>query len=548
MATTDAHSLENLPPAMLDVATPAADWVIVLPVALALVAGALLLMVRHSRGTQAGFAILSVLAIFAVEVELFWRVLETGPVAMTMGNWLPPFGISFTVDVIGAGFALAASFVTLVVLLFFQAEIVPREERYGFYPLVLLLLAGVTGAFLTGDLFNLYVWFEVMLIASFGLMIIGGRKMQLDAAVKYGFLNFLATTFFLIGLGYLYGLIGTLNMADIAVSAPEADAVPMTAIAALFLLAFGMKAAAFPVNAWLPASYHTPDAAISALFGGLLTKVGVYALLRILLLLLPASRDLLDPVLTGIAVLTLTLSPLGALAQTNLRRAIGFLVIGGIGAVFAGLAVAGTVEVPVATDPAYFDAIRQNEAAFPGVAGATFYAFHSMLTMSALYLVAGLIERVTQATDTRFMGGVYQANSPISIMFIVLIFAAAGLPPFLGFWPKLLIAEAALGSEDWLIATFILLNSILTSIAGTRLWAHIFWRSGREGDESEVLNDRLRPLTKMEWRAAFSATAVLVAVIVVIGLWPNLVFESVGIAAGDLLQPERYVEAVGLER
>lgn len=524
-AETEQTIMDNLPPAMLETATGAADWVIILPVALALASAALLLMFRNSRGTQAGFAILAVLAIIVIEVDLFWRVLETGPVAMTMGNWLPPFGITFAVDVIGAGFSLGASFVTLMVLIFFQAEIVPREERYGFYPLVLLLLAGVTGAFLTGDLFNLYVWFEVMLIASFGLMIIGGRKMQLDAAVKYGFLNFLATTFFLIGLGYLYGLIGTLNMADISISAVDADAGPITAIGALFLLAFGMKAAAFPVNAWLPASYHAPDAAVSALFGGLLTKVGIYALLRTMLLLLPASRDILDPVLTVIAVLTLVLAPLGALSQTNLRRAIGFFVIGGIGAVFAGLAV----------------------PTLRGVGGGALYVFHSMLTMSALYLVAGLIERVTQANDTRYMGGVYQANSPVSIMFLVLIFAAAGLPPFLGFWPKLLIAEAALGSQDWWIATFLLLNSILTSIAGTRLWAHIFWRSGREGESSEIFNDRLRPLTVVEWRSAFTASAVLVAVIVVLGLWPNLLFESVRIAANDLLLPERYISAVGLE-
>lgn len=526
MATEQPNAMmDNLPTAMLDTATAAADWVIILPVVIALVSAAILLMFSKSRGTQAGFAMLSVLAIMACEVDLFISALEIGPQAMTMGNWLPPFGISFTVDVIGAGFSLGASLICLVVIVYFQAEIVAREVRNGFYSLLMLLLAGVTGAFMTGDLFNLYVWFEVMLIASFGLMIIGGRKMQLDAAVKYGFLNFLATTFFLIGLGYLYGLLGTLNMADISLTAPSAETGPITAVASLFLLAFGMKAAAFPVNAWLPASYHTPDPAISALFGGLLTKVGAYALLRTMLLLLPASRDVLDPVITGVAVFTLILAPLGALAQTSLRRAIGFIVIGGIGAVFAGLAV---------------PTVR-------GVAGGTFYAFHSMLTMSAFYLVAGLVERVTQATDTRFMGGVYQVNSPVSIMFIVLVFAAAGLPPFLGFWPKLLIVEAALGQQDWLIASVVLLNSFLTVIAGTRLWAHIFWRAGREGETSETFNDRLRPLTKLESRASLTAAAALVMFVFVLGLWPNLVFDSVNIAARDLTQPQRYISAVGLE-
>ncbi len=520
-----AQTEKELPPAMFETATSVADWSIVFPVVIALMAGALLAMVRHSRGSQFGFSILAVIAIIAVEIELFYRVLATGPVAMTMGNWLPPFGISFVADVLSVGFALAAAVVTLVVLLYFQADIVPREVRHGFFPLVMLLLAGVTGAFMTGDLFNLYVWFEVMLISSFGLLIIGGKKVQLDGAVKYGFLNFLATTFFLVGLGYLYGLVGTLNMADIAMVAPAADPAAMTAIAAIFFLAFAMKAAAFPVNAWLPASYHTPDAAVSALFGGLLTKVGAYVLLRILIALLPEQRDAFDSLITAIAILTLISAPLGAIAQTNLRRALGFLVMGGIGAILAGIAT---------------PSIR-------GVAGATFYVFHAMLTMSAFYLVAGLIERVTRATDTRQMGGIYASNSLISIMFIVLVFAAAGLPPFLGFWPKLLLTEAALQESSWWLAVAILVNSILTTIAGTRLWAHIFWRNGREGKKSEIKNDRLRELKAPEKTFALGASAVLVLVVLVIGLQPNLVFESARAAALNLLQIESYIDAVGLE-
>ncbi len=524
-SSTDTHADLNLPDAMLETATSAAEWNLILPVVIALMAGALLAMIRHSRGSQVGFSVLAVLSILVIELDLFFQVMETGPVAMTMGNWLPPFGISFVADVMSVAFALAAAFVTLIVLIYFQAEVVPREVRHGFYPLVMLLLAGVTGAFLTGDLFNLYVWFEVMLISSFGLLIIGGRKIQLDGAIKYGFLNFLATTFFLVGLGYMYGLIGTLNMADIALVAGQADPAPMTAVAALFLLAFGMKAAAFPVNAWLPASYHTPDAAVSALFGGLLTKVGVYALLRILVALLPASRDLFDPLITVIAVLTLILAPMGALAQTNLRRAIGFFVIGGIGAVFAGMALANVL----------------------GIAGAVFYAFHSMLTMSAFYLVAGLVERVTQATDTKQMGGVYAANSLISILFLVLVFAAAGLPPFLGFWPKMLLVESAISQQDWVIMAAILFNSLLTSIAGTRLWAHIFWRPGRDGPDSEIPNDHLRVLNPTEKRVALSAATVLVGVIIVLGLWPNLLFNGANFAARDLINTQGYIAATGIE-
>ncbi len=510
---------------MIETVTLPADWTLILPVALCLFGGAFLLAFRSARTWQPGFAILVVLAVIICDAELLYRTMTTGPVAMTMGKWLPPFGISFTADVMSAAFALTAAVVTLVVLFYVQPEVEPGETRYGFYPLVLLLLGGVSGAFLTGDLFNLYVWFEVLLIASFGLMIMGGRKIELDAAVKYGFLNFMATTFFLIALGFLYGLLGTLNMADILRVAPEAPVAPMTAIAALLLLAFGMKAAAFPVNAWLPASYHAPDPGISALFAGLLTKVGAYALLRSLVALLPASRDLLDPAITLIAIFTLIVGPLGAIAQTNLRRALGFLVIGGVGSILAGVAL----------------------YSLRGVAGGVIYAFNSMLVMSAIYLVAGLVERMTGANDSRLMGGVYTASSPLSILFLVLVFAMAGLPPFLGFWPKLLLVEASIGGASYFLCAAILLNSILTSIAGSRLWAHIFWRRGLEGVDSEMPNENLRPQSRADKAWSLVPTAILVLGIVILGLWPNIVIQAGRTAAETLLDPAPYVAAVGLE-
>jgi len=521
---------------MIDTLTSAADWVVILPVVLCLAGAALLLMARHAGGYLAGFAMLVVLAVIVCDLQLFARVLAEGPLSMTMGRWLPPFGISFTADIMSAGFALAAAVVTLIVLLYVQMDPEGRDGTSGLYALILLLLAGVSGAFLTGDLFNLYVWFEVMLIASFGLMVIAGRDIQLDATIKYGFLNFLATSFFLAALGLLYGLVGTLNMADIIISAPKANPAAMASVAALFLLAFGTKAAAFPVNAWLPASYHAPPPAISALFAGLLTKVGTYALLRTLVALLPGSREILEPAVAVIAILTLVIAPLGAIAETNLRRALGFIVIGGIGVVISGMAV----------------------PSLQGIAGSAVYIFHAILTMSALYLVAGLIERMTGETDTRRMGGLYAASAPVSILFLVLVFAAAGTPPFLGFWPKLLLLGAgtelsglADGTLDWwaiAVIVALLLNAFLTLIAGTRLWAHIFWRHGHEGERSEEPNASLRPLGRAETWLGLVPAAALVALIVAAGLWPDLLLRSGTEAAQGLLDPQRYIAAVGLEQ
>ncbi|MHA6298163.1 proton-conducting transporter transmembrane domain-containing protein [Devosia sp. CAU 1758] len=522
----------NLPLAMLDTVTPAADWAIVLPIALALMGAAGLLMFRRSNGTPLIGALIVVLGIIACEVALLIEILANGPVSMTMGKWLPPFGISLTADLFGASFALAAAVVTLIVLLYAEIDRADADGRDAFHSMVLLLLAGVTGSFLTGDLFNLYVWFEVMLIASFGLIVQGGRPMQLDGAVKYGFLNFLATTFFLLALGLLYGLLGTLNMADIMRVAPGANPAAMAGVAALLLLAFGMKAAAFPVNAWLPASYHTPAAAVSALFAGLLTKVGAYAMLRALVAVLPGSRDLLEPALAMLAMATLVIAPLGAIAETNLRRAIGFVVIGGIGAVMVGLAM----------------------PSLNGIAGSGLYIFHAILTMTALYMVAGLIEKRTGVTDTRQMGGLYAASAPISILFLILVLAAASVPPFLGFWPQLLLLEAGLAESatgvapGWLGVAMVfalMINAVLTLIAGSRLWAHVFWRAGPEGEGAEHASLPLLSLDR-RGRLAFGATAFLVTGIVIIGLWPGPLMETIITGAADIANPSRYVAATGL--
>jgi multicomponent Na+:H+ antiporter subunit D len=495
---------------VIEHATPLADWVIILPVVLCLMGAGALLMLRGVLRVQLWVTLAVIVAVLLCDAMLFNRVMQAGALTMTMGKWLPPFGISFTADVMGASFALAAAVATLLVVVYLEGDRPESAMRDGVYPLVLLLLAGVSGAFLTGDLFNLYVWFEVMLIASFGLIVLAGHPLQLDAAVKYGILNFLATTLFLMALGLLYGLIGTLNMADIIGAAARADAAPLTAIAALFTLAFGMKAAVFPVNAWLPAAYHAPPPALSALMGGLLTKVGVYALLRTLIMLLPVAREHLASVLLAVAIATAILGPLSATAETNLRRAIGFMLIGGVGLML--LSVPGLE--------------------LAAVAGSVAYGVHAILTLTCLYLVAGLVERATGEADTRRMRGLYAANSALSVLFFVLVLAISGVPPFLGFWPKLLLLQGFAGASAWLPLFVVLINALLTLIAGTRLWSHIFWRGTAER----------AVLPASPHIAAWLLTAVIVA----LGFAPAVLIEAAHIAAQDLLDPIRYIASVGL--
>ena len=492
---------------MISHLTPMADWVVVLPVVLCLAGAAVLLVLRTLLGWQPWLALVVLLAVIICDGVLLERILETGPVSMTMGSWLPPFGISFTADAMGALFAVVAALVAFAVVLALMLDAPESAVRDGLYPLVLLLMAGVSGAVLTGDVFNLYVWFEVILIASFGLVSLAGNPLQLDAAVKYGVLNFVATALFLAAVALLYGTLGTLNMADIIGVASKADRYTLTAIASLFLVALGIKAAVFPMNAWLPASYHAPPPAISALMGGVLTKVGVYALLRLLVQLLPAEREMLSPAITALAIATMLLGPLSAIAETNLRRSIGFLLIGGVGVAITGAITSGAV------------------------LGSVVYVGQSILTFAALYLVAGLVERAAGTADTRAMGGLYAASARLSIMFLVLILGVAGIPPFLGFWPKLLLLQGYFADGNWLLLFSLLASSLLSLIAGARLWSFIFW------------HPRSEPLTRPR---GYAPAILLTGTVLLLGFAPNLLIKSGNLAARDLRDPARYVAAVGL--
>jgi multicomponent Na+:H+ antiporter subunit D len=502
--------------ALVEGATSLLDWVVIAPVVLPILGGALLLMVRHRTRLHAAVAVAVLLAALVSCLVLLSRVMEEGALVMTMGRWLPPFGITFQADALGAAFAAAATFATTAAAVFALRDIDATGRRYGFYPFLLLMLAGVNGAFLTGDIFNLYVWFEVFVISSFGLLILGSERRQIDGAVKYAVLNLIATTVFLITTGMLYGTFGTLNMADIARKADGLrETGPLMTIATLFLLAFGMKAAAFPLNFWLPASYHTPRIVTSAVFGGLLTKVGVYALLRTFTTLFPVERAILSDVIAVVAVLTMILGVLGALAQSDIRRIVGFIVISGIGAMLAGLAVGS----PLA------------------LTGTVLYAIHSILIMTALYLAAGLMREAGGSFSLHELGGLYRSHPLLSAIMLALVLAAAGLPPLSGLWPKVLLVKAAIEDQAWWLTGSILVSSVLTTIVLGRVFALAFWRM----DPAPVSRADTRPIDPV---AGYGTVLVLLVPAVWIGLWPEPFLRIAGMAAAGLADPGSYIGSV----
>ncbi len=488
------------------------DWLVILPPALMLTAGALGVVLRGRPRPQMALALGALGLLVLIDAMLLGQVWQNGPISMMMGGWLPPFGIVFTVDVAGAALALTAAVVGLAAAAFVAFEQDATTVRHGFFPFLLMLMAGVSGSFLTGDIFNLYVWFEVLLISSFGLLVVGGTPAQLDGAVKYGILNLIATTLFLIAVALLYGTLGTLNMADIAVrlSQPEVKG-PMATIAALFLMAFGMKAAAFPLNAWLPAAYHTPRLVVSAVFGGLLTKVGVYALIRVLAMLMPAERAWLADVVAVVAGATMLIGAFGALADGNMRRLVGYLVISGVGVLLAGLAI-GTPEA---------------------LSGMVAYAIHSMLATAALYLAVGMAEEAAGSPRLADAGGLYRATPVLATIALMQLFAISGLPPFSGFWPKAMLVDAALGSGAGIMAALILLTGFLNTMAAIRVFLFAFWRPAPEGAV------RTRPEG-----AVMVPLAALTFAVTLLGIAPEPLI-SVARAGGiGLADPAAYIASV----
>ncbi|PVB61068.1 Na+/H+ antiporter subunit D [Labrenzia sp. 011] len=519
----------DLSQAMATAPVAAGDWLVVAPSLLTILGGSLCLMLRKNTDLQpkVGIGFLGVLVL--ANVALLLRVLDHGVITMVMGSWLPPFGIAFTVDTLGATLSLIGAIVAFCAGVYGAATVDSTGRRYGFYPFLLLMMTGVSGAFLTGDIFNLYVWFEVLLISSYGLLVLGNDRIQLDGAVKYGVLNLVGTNLFLIATGMLYGIFGTLNMADLAqkvASLEDPASGTLATVAALYFLAFAMKAAAFPVNFWLPASYHTPNIVVSAVFAGLLTKVGVYALIRVFVLILPASLGYLSDVISVVAIATLLTGALGALAQSEVRRLLGYVVIAGIGSMLAGVAVGTTL----------------------AISGAVFYAVHSIIVMTALYMMAGVMAMLGGSYDLRRLGGLYAKSAAYSAVFLVLASAVSGLPPFSGFWPKVMLVKAAFADDRAWLGAAILVSGFLTMLAMGRVWIFAFWRGGPEGTPdgktASVTTVPADGAPQVSGGAVWVPLGILTALVIYIGVQPEWMLKLSTQGAGGIVEPLDYLRSV----
>jgi multicomponent Na+:H+ antiporter subunit D len=484
---------------------------LILPIVIPLLTAAILLLAPHTPKLQRWISFIGSLAMAAAAVLLFIRVQQEGIIVLQSGGWQPPFGITLVADLLAAMLVLAVGIVGVAVTGASFAGVDPLREAFGYHGLLQVLLMGVSGAFLTGDLFNLYVWFEVMLVASFVLMALHRTRAQIEGAFKYVTLNLIASSMFLTALGLLYGGMGTLNMADLAAAFQHREMGTFELVLAmLFFTAFGVKAALFPLFFWLPASYHTPPAAVGAVFAGLLTKVGVYALVRIFTLLFHGAPPQLYTLLLVQALLTMIVGLIGALAQRDFRRVLSFNLVGHLGYTTVGLGL-----------------MTQG-----AMAASILYMFHHIFVITNLYLVSGIFLRLRRTTEFSSLGSIFRDYPVIAVICMVPLFSLAGVPPLSGFIGKLALVRATLDAGAWWTSGVILVVGVLTIISMTRLWDESFWKPASQSDKTDMSRVMMLPIAGL--------AVITLALSVAAGPFFDLSLR----ASEQLLHPEIYMNAV----
>ena len=488
---------------------------ILVPFATAIV----LLLLRRRLPAQRVVSAAGAAVLLVTALALLRSIWSAGVQATQIGNWPAPFGITVVADLFSALLVAITALMGLAVACYSLGSIDREREAFGYYPLLHILLMGVCGAFLTGDIFNLYVWFEVMLMASFVLLELGGEKAQLEGAIKYVTLNLLSSALFLTAVAMLYGLVGTLNMADLAVHLKTVDRPGvLTTMAMLFLLAFGIKAAVFPLYFWLPASYHTPPAPVTAIFAGLLTKVGVYSLIRVFTLLFVHDTARTHELILILAGFTMVLGVLGAVVQNEFRRILSFHIVSQIGYMLLGLGFF----TPVA------------------LSASIFYIVHHIIVKTNLFLVSGVAFHLRGTYDLKRLGGLYASQPLLAVLFLAPALSLAGVPPLSGFWAKFMLAKVGLELERYLMVATALAVGMLTLFSMTKIWSEVFWKGAPEMAAAEA-----PPALSPQRRFWLLAPVVVLALLTLaIGLAPEPLYALAKRAADQLMDPVDYIQAV----
>lgn len=485
---------------------------LVLPMVLPLLVGIILIFLRPFVKVQRVISFITMLVTFGISVYLLVMVQQQGIVTLNFGGWAAPYGISFVGDSFSLLLVTTAYLITTITLLYVFSTIGKERENMFVYPLIHLLLAGVACSFLTGDLFNLYVGFEVMLLASYALIVLGGEKAQLRESIKYVLVNVFSSFVFLIGIAYLYGVLGTLNFAHLSIRIAEVGQPPiLTTIAIIFLLVFSLKAGLL-LYFWLPGSYGAPPMAIAALFGALLTKVGIYALFRVFTLLFYHEPGITHSLLGIMAILTMVGGSIGAVAYNDLRKIIAYNVVIAVGFILSGLAI--------------FNATA--------IEGAIYYLVHDMIVKALLFLLVGATIYLSGTARLEQMSGMIRNYPLLGWLFFITMVSLAGIPPLSGFIGKVYVAQGAIESSAFVLLAVTLISSIFVLYSLLRIFRNVFW------GETIISKDSMIPMKK----GMIIPCALLAMATLTLGLGVEGIASVVADAAATLMNPEIYIDAV----
>jgi multicomponent Na+:H+ antiporter subunit D len=496
------------------------DNTIILPVITHLLIAVVLIFLWYLPKVQKVVSVAGSILVLLFSISIFYKTWTTGILTTQAGNWQAPFGISFVSDVFSSMMILLASIAGVAVCIFSIVGIRKERLRYGYFPILHFLLMGLNGAFLTGDIFNLYVWFEIIIIASFVLMTLGGRKPQIGGGIKYVTINLFASIVFLTAIGILYGLTGSLNIADLSLKIADVENRGLVNVTSmLFFVSFGIKSAIFPLHFWLPASYHTPPSAIAAIFAGLLTKVGVYAMLRVFTLIF-VPDDFTSNIIIVVATATLLTGAFGALVKKDLRQIFSYLIISHIGYMIAGIGMF-------------------TEVALTGV---LFYLFHDIMVKTNLFLISGVIVKIKGTVKIKELGGLYDDYPKLSLLIAVVLFSLVGVPPLSGFWPKISLIYAAFETRSWILVFAIITASFFTLYIIARIWAEVFWKPAPALEHLPA--DGFRRLKYFDKTTLILPVIILAFVSVYIGIAAeNIMLVSKHIAI-EMMNTTPYIQAV----
>ncbi len=485
---------------------------IILPIIIPVIIGLIMVIFRKNIRFHRLASLIAIGALIVISILLLNVIRAEGIQTLQVGGWEAPFGISIVADMFATLLLLSSSIVALFCLLYAFHSIGREREEHYFYPLFLFLIAGVNGSFLTGDLFNLFVCFEVMLISSYVLISLGGTKIQLRESIKYVLTNVVSSFLFLLAIAYLYAMTGTLNLAHLSLRVAEVgQGGLMTTVAFLFLIVFSMKAGLF-LFFWLPGSYSAPPTAVAAIFAALLTKVGIYAIFRMFTLVFYHEPQITHLFIGILAAMTMVLGALGAVAYSDIKKILTYNVVVGVGFIIAGLATFTTM----------------------GITGSIYYLIHDIIIKALIFLIGGTIIYITATSKLNEISGLIRNHPYLGWMFFIAALSLSGIPPLSGFLGKVFITRGTFETGYFWLGAIGLITSLMVLYSMMKIFMNVFWGETHLSKEME----------KGSTKGLLLPIGFLTAITVILGLGAEGIQVYVRLAAEGLMNPGLYIEAV----